>query len=425
MLWERGANETSSTDAASASVTTGKSPISGGQSGSASHQGNGLYDKDSNNSANGNGNNETLTFADGTPVPMMKDSKDRYTADYSQMTAEQGAEWIKTRFGENADGFVDGRIKRAEKAVKAAEKMKVDFSGEEEDVAEALASRKAAIESAEKELNYFTAVKNVMKQTKAAESAAGGEGATGNRYEQWRKDGYHIGEGGVRYDRQKKEDMTGVYGKDVKVDFTPTVGVNGRAKVVEVDSVQASHVNGQVNPMHFGPDWQPKDRTDIASKTGQDKALANFDPEKITGDGNAFIGSSPSVNERHEAIQGNNRVEILRRLYDEQPEKAAQYKQWLIDHAEEYGLDAAEIAKMKKPILVNELPVDDAKALELGQYRASDFESGGKELPRTSVVINRLGDKMQNVANIMLRQGTLPGGRKDERPCIAERYQGS
>ena len=67
---------------------------------------------------------------------------------------------------------------------------------------------------------------------------------------------------------------------------------------------------------------------------------------------------------------------------------------------------------MKKPILVNELPVDDAKALELGQYRASDFESGGKELPRTSVVINRLGDKMQNVANIMLRQGTLPEDAK-------------
>lgn len=112
--------------------------------------------------------------------------------------------------------------------------------------------------------------KGELNGEKRAEAAAGGEGATGNRYEQWRKDGYHIGEGGVRYDRQKKEDMKGVYGKDVKVDFTPTVGVNGRAKVVEVDSVQASHVNGQVNPMHFGPDWQPKDRTDDASKAGQD-----------------------------------------------------------------------------------------------------------------------------------------------------------
>lgn len=411
LLWERGANETSSTDAASASVTTSKGPISGGQSGSASHQGNGLPDKDSNNPADGNENKETLTFADGTPVPMKKDSKGRETADYSQMTPEQGAEWIKTRFGENADSFVDGRIKRAEKAVKDAEKTKVDMSGEEEDVAEALAARKAAIENAEKELAYFTMVKNVMKQTETKEKA-GGEGATGNRYEQWRKDGYHTGEGGVRYDRQKKEDMKGVYGREVKVDFTPTVSVNGRAKVVEVDSLQASHVNGQVNPMHFGPDWQPKDRTDDASKAGQDQALTNFDPEKITGDGNAFIGSAPSVNERHEGIQGNNRIEILRRLYDEQPEKAAQYKQWLIDHAEEFGYDPAEIAKMKRPVLVNELPVDDAKALELGQYRASDFESGGKEIPRASVVINRLGDKMQSVANIMLSQGTLPDDAK-------------
>lgn len=371
----------------------------------------GLNGKDSNNSTNGNENNETLTFADGSPVPMKKDSKGRYTADYSQMTPEQGAEWIKTRFGENADGFVDGRIKRAEKAVKDAKKIEVDLSGEEEDVAEALAARKTAIENAEKELAYFTMVKNVMKQTEAKEKA-GGEGATGNRYEQWRKDGYHIGEGGVRYDRQKKEDMKGVYGREVKVDFTPMVSVNGRAKVVEVDSLQASHVNGQVNPMHFGPDWQPKDRTDDASKAGQDQALKNFDPEKITGDGNAFIGSAPSVNERHEGIQGNNRIEILRRLYDEQPEKAAQYKQWLIDHAEEFGYDPAEIAKMERPVLVNELPVDDAKALELGQYRASDFESGGKEIPRTSVVINRLGDKMQSVANIMLSQGTLPDDAK-------------
>ena len=39
LLWERGAKDsTSSTDAASASVTTGKSPLNGGQSGSASHQ---------------------------------------------------------------------------------------------------------------------------------------------------------------------------------------------------------------------------------------------------------------------------------------------------------------------------------------------------------------------------------------------------
>ena len=342
---------------------------------------------------------------------MTKDSKGRDVGDYSKMTPQQAAEYIKMTFGENAEKAVDGKIKRAEAAVKAADKMKVDYSADEGDAIEAEAKKKAAMEAAQKELTFFTTVKNKMKQTDAKEQAGGG-GLTGNRYDQWRKDGYHIGEGGVRYDRQKKEDMTGVYGRDVQVDFTPTVGVKGRAKVVEVDSVQASHVNGQVNPMHFGPDWQPKDRTDAASKLGQDKALTNFDPEKITGDGNAFIGSSPSVNERHEVIQGNNRVEILRRLYDEQPEKAAAYKQWLIDHAAEFGYDPAEIAKMKRPVLVNELPVDDATAKELGQYRASDFESGGKEIPRASVVINRLGEKMQNVANILLNQGSLSDDAK-------------
>lgn len=364
-----------------------------------------------NNPPNEGGNKPALTFSDGTPVPMTKDSKGRDTADYSKMTPEQGAEYLKMAYGENAEKAVDGKIKRAETAVKAADKMKVDYSGDDADAMEAEAKKKAAMEAAQKELAFFTMVKNLIKQAKAKEQAGGG-GLTGNRYDQWRKDGYHIGEGGVRYDRQKKEDMTGVYGRDVKVDFSPTVSVNGRAKVVEVDSVQASHINGQVNPMHFGPDWQPKDRTDNASRDGQDKALKNFDADKITGDGNAFIGSSPSVNERHEVIQGNNRAEILRRLYDEQPEKAAAYKQWLIDHAAEFGYDPAEIAKMKRPALMNELPVDDATAKALGQYRASDFESGGKEIPRTSVVINRLGEKMQNVASILLSQGSLPDDAK-------------
>lgn len=56
LLWERGANEkTSSTDAATASVTTSKSSLSSEQSGSASHRGNDLNSsggKDTNNSDN-------------------------------------------------------------------------------------------------------------------------------------------------------------------------------------------------------------------------------------------------------------------------------------------------------------------------------------------------------------------------------------
>ena len=357
-------------------------------------------------SADSQENNETLTFKDGTEVPMTEDSKGRPTADYGEMTPAHAAEYISTTFGDNADKVVDGKIKRAEAAVKAANKIKVDYSADDADILEAEGKKKAAVEAAEKDLTFYTKVKAEMNK-KAAYDNAGGGGQTGNRYEQWRKDGYHIGEGGVRYDRQKEEDQTGVYGREATVDFAPGVSVKGRFKAVEVGSVQASHKNGQVNPLHFGLDWQPKDRTDEASTVAQDKALKTFDPLKITGDGNAFIFSSPSLNKRYETIQGNNRIEILRRLYAEYPEKAALYKQWLIDHAAEFGLDAAEISKMDKPILVIELPVDDAKAKELGQYKASDFESSGKEIPQTGAVVNKLGDKMETVASILMRQGEL------------------
>ncbi len=367
--------------------------------------------KGTNNSSSGNGKNVTLTFEDGSPVPMITDSKGRNVADYSQMTPEHGAEWIRRTFGDNADKVVDGKIKKAEAALKDAEKIKIDYSADDADIIEAETKKKEAVDAAQRDIDFFTRVKNAMKKEENLGNA-GGTGATGNRYEQWRNDGYHIGEGGVRYDRQKKEDQTGVYGKEVKVDFAPKVSVKGRAKVVEIDSVQASHRNGQANPWHFGPDWQPKDRTDEASLLGQNDALNNFDPEKITGDGNAYIESAPSVNERHEVIQGNNRAEILRKLYDGMPEEAAKYKQWLIDNAERFGLDAAEIAKMKRPVLVNELPVDDATAKELGQHDVKEFESGGKAIPRTSAVINMLGDKMQSVAGILMRQGALPDDAK-------------
>lgn len=58
----------------------------------------------------GEANKPVPTFADGTPVPMTKDTKGRETADYSMMTPEQGAEWIEKTFGEDAEAVADGKI---------------------------------------------------------------------------------------------------------------------------------------------------------------------------------------------------------------------------------------------------------------------------------------------------------------------------
>ena len=112
------------------------------------------------------GEEPVATFADGTPVPMMKDSKGRETADYSQMTAEQGAEWIEKTFGEDAEAVADGKIERAKKALSKAEKMKIDMSADDADVLEAKAKKKTAIETAKNELELYTNIKKAMTEKK-------------------------------------------------------------------------------------------------------------------------------------------------------------------------------------------------------------------------------------------------------------------
>lgn len=112
------------------------------------------------------GEEPVATFADGTPVPMMKDSKGRETADYSQMSPEQGAEWIEKTFGEDAEAVADGKIERANKALSKAEKMKIDMTADDADVLEAKAKKKAAIEAAQKELELYTNIKKAMVEKK-------------------------------------------------------------------------------------------------------------------------------------------------------------------------------------------------------------------------------------------------------------------
>ena len=123
LLWERGANETSSTDAASASVPTGKSPISGEQSGSASHQGNNLHDKDSESSAHGKDKKQTLTFADGTPMEMDK----KGNVVYENTSVENTVNDLFGRLqleNDEVNGIVAAKRKAAEDTIKKLEKKK-------------------------------------------------------------------------------------------------------------------------------------------------------------------------------------------------------------------------------------------------------------------------------------------------------------
>lgn len=345
---------------------------------------------------------EGLKFKDGTSVPVDANGE----PDFLKMTPEQGAEVYKLLFEEDAPMQIESDIKTLEKDLQNVKASKYEGSS----VMERAAARKKvkeAIALAEAQVEKAKAIKAAMEKKPEAENTGVGTAENAGQYEKERQQGYREGEGGVIYYRQKPEEVGGIRGKEVTVAFSPTEKVAGHVKLVELDTVQNSHNNGQLNLLHFGPDWQPKDRSSQASRVEAEKIAGNIDPEQITGSNNAFIGSAPSVNERHETIQGNNRVEALKAMYANHPEQAAKYKQWLIDHAAEFGLNAEDIKKMKKPVIVNELPVDDATAKKLGQMMASGFESGGKRIPEISATINKLGDKMENLANVLLSEGTL------------------
>lgn len=122
---------------------------------------------------------QTRKFADGSGVPMATDSKGRPTPDYEKMTPEQSAEILTEDFGDNAEKVVDGQIQKAEKALKDAEKMKVDYTAEPNDIMEQEALKNQTIEAAKKQLDHAQNIKKAMTAKKVAETVGSTEQTEG------------------------------------------------------------------------------------------------------------------------------------------------------------------------------------------------------------------------------------------------------
>ena len=204
---------------------------------------------------------------------------------------------------------------------------------------------------------------------------------------------------GYQYARQ--ENIPHTKGKETSIKFTDKVSQPGNLAIIEAEQLQPSHINGQPNVTHFIPEAQPKKRTDKASTISSEKIAANINPAEITSSVTAYTGA-PTVNSRGETIQGNNRSAALKLMWSNHADQAGIYKQYLMDHADEFGLKAEDIAKMKNPVLVNMVDVDDNKAIELGQHSAQDTESGGVERIKVKNTVQKMGDDMKSFAKKLL-----------------------
>lgn len=302
-----------------------------------------------------------------------------------------------------------------ESKVQKAKKAKVRAGSSVREKLEAQKEHKRQIEEAEAQLEAWRRIAAVKAERIAAAERAKIEAAQQrevtqddetevpdfvfDKPENARERGYRM-QNGQRADRQ--EPIAAVVGKEVSVKFTNKVSQPVRVAVVDARSLQPSHQNGQSNVLHFLPEAQPKKRTDHESVHAAEQMAAQMNPEEITSSVTAYTGA-PSVNARGEVIQGNNRTAALKRMWQGYPEQAAAYKQYLMNHASEYGLNPEDIAAMEQPVLVNLMDVTDEQAIELGQYDVKDTESGGTERIKPRNVSQKMGDKAERFASILLR----------------------
>lgn len=127
--------------------------------------------KDTNISSNGNENNESLTFEDGTPIPVDVNGE----VDLSQTDAAHAAEWYDTNLGEDADGWLDGEINKAKKVLEQAKNRKLTGTKPSELVA-SKKEKEAAIADAQARYDSAISIRDSLKERRIAKEENTPEG---------------------------------------------------------------------------------------------------------------------------------------------------------------------------------------------------------------------------------------------------------
>ena len=309
---------------------------------------------------------------------------------------------------------IESTIADKEKALAKAKKAKPRSADTIEGKIQAREEVAAGIEAAEVSLAHWQAVAEI-----AAEQEEEAIPASEDTAPEWGKDnpadararGY-IKVEGLRVDRQGQL-SDALIGKESDVKFATNDTQQARYAIIEAESLQPSHIRGYQNQLHFIPEAQPKDRSDVVSEQAAIRIAANINPEEITTSATAYTGA-PTINARGEVIQGNSRADALRAVWESfRDTSGAKYKQYLIENAEALGIDPEAIEGMKSPVLVHLADVSDERAIELGQYRQADIESGGVERINPQTLYAKIGEKRDTFIRFLL-------GTSDDDLSLAE-----
>ena len=273
-------------------------------------------------------------FADGTDVPMATDSKGRPTPDYASMTPEQSAEILTEDFGDNAEKVVDGQIQKAEKALKDAEKMKVDYTAEPNDIMEQEDLKKKTVEAAKKQLEHAQNIKKAITAKKVAETVE-------RPVEPERAADGVAQEAGVvspkvkeRFDASKK-----IKGRRGSITLADGTKIRGTYYYGETSGLTTSHdpFNDFKQSEGFPVN---EDGTSSNSRSYRDKESRLF-TQKIGNDFNGLALKNVPVVQEGITLSGNGTV--MGKKLAEQAGKDSKYYEDLEDNAEGFGWTPEQI----------------------------------------------------------------------------------
>ncbi|MBQ7263466.1 MAG: zeta toxin family protein, partial [Synergistaceae bacterium] len=131
--------------------------------------------------------------------------------------------------------------------------------------------------------------------------------------------------------------------------------IDVRYRVVDAGDVVASHgENGGLNEA-YPKDLQPRQRGREASIQQIHQMAASLDP-KLLGENRLASDGAPIVGPDSVVESGNGRVMAIRRAY--RTGKADGYRAWLMENAERFGIDPADVEAVADPVLIRERTSD-------------------------------------------------------------------
>ena len=299
-------------------------------------------------------------FADGTDVPMITDSKGRPAPDYDKMSAEQSAEILQADFGEHADNVVDGMIKKSEKALKEANKKKVDYTAEINDIKEQEAEKAQAIADAQRQLDTANAIKKVLTARKVAETVV--------KFKEEKTDDAHEASNAVA---KKFLSATRIKGNTVTKRLPDGTKISGHYEIVPAESLTPSHdaMNGYKMSEGFPADENGhtvNDRDYEHDKFAQqttDQMAQKYSGQAIT--------QVPIVSDEGIVYDGNGRTMAGQKAAKNGTD--GEYIEDLMDNAQNYGFSKDDITEsgIDHPRLVmvtdKRLPYDTATFAKFNQ----------------------------------------------------------